>query len=231
MVSNGRSFELIFRILTFLFSILHSPVNIGKWVLRQLLDGFVTAEERLRNSDQLAPGQLAIEKSSSLDHDKFTQEPMEELSSTSESFDPNQPLHTPGATIGIASPAKNPALTPLGSSPLTPSGSKGLGSVLGVTSKIAGSEDSKPDDYFSSKETENNNNDATPSSPPATPSASNGLMGRFKFGLKSPKVEKALATAKPVEKTSEVKAEEVSPFRNRFLNLSFYQIHAARSSC
>lgn len=194
----------------------------------------MTAEERLRNSDQLAPGQLAIEKSSSLNHDQSTQEPMEELSSISERFDPNppnQPLHTPGATIGIASPAKNPALTPLGSSPLTPSGSKGLGSILGVTSKIAG-EDSKPDDYFSSKETENNDNDATPSSPPATPSASNGLMGRFKFGLKSPKVEKALATAKPVEKTSEAKAEEVSSFRNRStLSLSFYQIYAARSSC
>lgn len=74
-----------------------------------------------------------------------------------------------------------------------------------MTSQLSGEakkeqKDQAPD-YFSSKEADSSNS-AEPATP-STPSAATGLMGRLRFGLKSPRAEKALAVEKPVEKALE----------------------------
>ncbi|PWN49847.1 WD40 repeat-like protein [Violaceomyces palustris] len=114
------------------------------WILRNLFDGFIRAEERIRAQSSTAAPMVEAK-------------PFNELT-TIEAKQPSLVgtldlgnrlgIQTPGMTIGLATPAKTPALTPAGCSPLTAAVQRNYPSfsMLATSSNGAG-----PGDYFSIK--------------------------------------------------------------------------------
>jgi WD repeat-containing protein 48 len=196
-------------------------INMGKLVLRNLFDTFVSMEYKLRSgpSPPMRPGQLA------LDHPKLLHSPPSQISiPNGRTFRDLQ--RTPGMTIALAEPPKTPALLPAGAAPLTPSASRGLASLTSRTaagSSGAGAPGS-PGDYFSLP---NQSGAAQPSTPTnvTTPGAtspaittaaaptSGGLMSRLRIGKNRKGDKNADVSASKADEKPEVAIVAVSASR------------------
>jgi WD repeat-containing protein 48 len=151
--------------------------NVGKWVLRNLFDKFVRVETQVRGKDLPRKDLLAAE-----DPDLFRS--TEGLDSALAVVATPPKLPTPGQSIGLASPAKSPAIISQGK-PYTPGSLRGLDQLM-TSLKTPRPESSS--DYFAgtqlglaqvpdSSDAGSIDDALTPL--PATPSGG-GIFGRFK---------------------------------------------------
>ncbi|KAJ1020181.1 hypothetical protein NDA16_004461 [Ustilago loliicola] len=118
--------------------------QVARWLLRNLFAGFVEAESQMRVAADDGEAQLPPETPA---WDKIVRAPR------------NRPF-TPGMTMGLATPAKTPALTPGPSNPLVLSlaqqtengGASGERTALPTSSTLMGGPgQAGPGDYFSAK--------------------------------------------------------------------------------
>lgn len=185
-------------------------LNLGKWVLRSLFEGFVQAEAyaRSRGETNGVPTRRSIEAP------RFIS-----LAGLNESPDPSN-RRTPGMTIALATPAPNQALPSAPHSPVSPLTPHSLQTpiprpsppstnVMGTASPSL-QIGTSPDDYFSLSSTAPETKNSTPSEPSVTPlpTPGGGLMGRFGFG-KLKKATKEEVNEAPVPSTSDTETPDI----------------------
>ena len=116
--------------------------QVARWLLRNLFAGFVEAEIRMRNASDAADSHLPPETPA---WDRIVRAP-------------RAGPFTPGMTMGLATPAKTPALTSqpsnplyLGLAPKSATGEGGDRTALPTSSTLMGAKGQGPADYFSAK--------------------------------------------------------------------------------
>ncbi|KAK4699804.1 WD repeat-containing protein 48, partial [Phenoliferia sp. Uapishka_3] len=195
-------------------------LHLGKWVLRQLFDGFIRAEMQSRTPATPTSRPTSLRSTST--HPKFIS-----LSDLDAPVSPPRALKTPGMTIALATPALRravlPTLTPLDTtaSPRSnlfnfeaPLSSPGLGGqtprwsdTTAPPTPTAGNGTKTPTgargggmDYFSIPTVTSDNSGASGASTAPLPSAGGTLMGRLRGLGKS---SKRPATGEVFEQKSE----------------------------
>ena len=192
-------------------------LNLGKWILRSLFDGFIAAEQLPPSP----PNKVAGKTTPTLR--RSTEAPHFSLAELASPIIPNPADRTPGMTLALATPALTQALPPdLSDEPanrsdlalLTPIAQSPLATPhnrLGLLTGGEGDAKGRSDDYFSFPVPAANGDGkvGTPKGdevaavelPTITPGG--GLMGRFKFGKGAKKVakveEEAVVIAEPVD--------------------------------